>query len=102
MRPRARNSIADYSCRTPPIYHRITCHMTHRFSAVVFPMLTALVFLVPSISQAEDTCKRRGDLDALYCDEDGNMTADAPKDPKKLKNPAVLMLSYSPQEDSVG
>ena len=50
---------------------------------------------------AEDSCKHRGDLDAIYCDEDYNMTADAPKDPKKLKNPAALMLSYSPQEDSV-
>ncbi len=49
----------------------------------------------------QDTCKHRGDLDALYCDEDGNMTADAPTNPKKLKNPASLMLSYSPQEDSV-
>ena len=50
---------------------------------------------------SQDTCKHRGDLDALFCDEDGNMTADAPKDSKKLKNPAALLLSYSPQEDSV-
>ena len=57
--------------------------------------------MVPSITQAADTCKHRGDLDTLYCDEDGNMTADAPTDPKKLKSPAALMLSYSPQEDSV-
>ena len=75
--------------------------MTHRFSALFFALFTASIFLLPSISHAEDTCKHRGDLDALYCDEDGNMTADAPKDPKKLKNPAVLLLSYSPQEDSV-
>ena len=50
---------------------------------------------------SQDTCKHRGDLDVLFCDEDGSMTADAPKDPRKLKNPATLLLSYSPQEDSV-
>ena len=75
--------------------------MIQRFSALLFALFTSSILLLPSISHAEDTCKHRGDLDALYCDEDGNMTADAPKDPKKLKNPAVLLLSYSPQEDSV-
>ena len=44
-------------------------------------------------------CKSRGDLDALFCDEDGNLTADLPKDPKRWKNPKSLLLSYSPQED---
>lgn len=44
-------------------------------------------------------CKSRGDLDTLFCDEDGNMTADAPKDAKRLKNPKSLLLTYSPQED---
>lgn len=61
----------------------------------------ALLSLTSLTAFAQDNCKHRGDLDALYCDEDGNMTADAPKDPNKLKNPAALMLSYSPQEDSV-
>jgi phosphonate transport system substrate-binding protein len=58
-----------------------------------------LFTVLPAWSQ--DTCKHRGDLDLIYCDEDGDMTADAPADPKKLKNPAALLLSYSPQEDSV-
>ena len=71
-----------------------TSHMI-KFLTVAF--LTAAT--LPAWSQ--DTCKHRGDLDALYCDDDGNMTADAPTNPKKLKNPAALMLSYSPQEDSV-
>ena len=65
---------------------------------LVFVALSALISFPVS---AQDSCKHRGDLDAIYCDEDDNMTADAPKDPKKLKNPAALMLSYSPQEDSV-
>ena len=57
------------------------------------------VIALPASSQ--DTCTHRGDLDLLYCDEDRNMTADAPTNPKKLKNPAAIMLSYSPQEDAV-
>ncbi len=66
--------------------------------AVVAVMM--LSSLGASGSSPQD-CKIRGDLDAIYCDENSNMVADAPRDPKKLKNPAVLMLSYSPQEDSV-
>ncbi len=63
------------------------------------PVVISLLLLTGNADAQE--CKSRGDLDALYCDEDGNMTADAPTNPKKLKNPAALMLSYSPQEDSV-
>ena len=47
-----------------------------------------------------DTCKHRGDLDPLYCDEDRDLTADPPTDPAKLRNPPSLLLSYSPQEDT--
>ena len=75
--------------------------MPFRRHASTLAMLTAALLMLPSITAGADTCKHRGDLDTLYCDEDGNMTADAPTDPKKLKNPAALMLSYSPQEDSV-
>ena len=64
-------------------------------------LTAALLIFTPLSAWSQDTCKHRGDLDTLYCDEDRNMTADAPTNPKKLKNPAALMLSYSPQEDSV-
>lgn len=49
---------------------------------------------------AADTCKHRGELDTIYCDEDQSLTADAPKDVAKLKNPKSILLSYSPQEDT--
>ena len=75
--------------------------MARRLSASFIAPFAAAILLLAPVAHAEDTCKHRGDLDLLYCDEDGNMTADAPVDPKKLKNPATLMLSYSPQEDSV-
>ena len=74
--------------------------MKERHRVNQFKLAVILIFLCTS-AWSQDTCKHRGDLDALYCDDDGNMTADAPTNPKKLKNPAALMLSYSPQEDSV-
>jgi phosphonate transport system substrate-binding protein len=64
-------------------------------------LLTLALLIVALPAWGQDTCTHRGDLDLLYCDADRNMTADAPTNPKKLKNPAALMLSYSPQEDSV-
>ena len=69
-----------------------------RIAAIVAALTT---FLPVATSASAQQCKARGDLDAIYCDENGNMVADAPRDAKKLKNPAALMLSYSPQEDSV-
>ena len=64
-------------------------------------LIAAALSFTSLMAWSQDTCKHRGDLDVLFCDEDGSMTADAPKDPRKLKNPATLLLSYSPQEDSV-
>ena len=44
-------------------------------------------------------CSNRGDLDARFCDEDKNLIADVPKDPKQWQNPATLVFSYTPVED---
>src|SRR5258708_13898592 len=48
---------------------------------------------------AQDSCPNRGDLDLLYCDENKDLVADAPKDPKKFKNPSTLVCTYTPVED---
>src|SRR3984893_8577949 len=48
-------------------------------------------------SRAQD-CPR-GDLDKAYCDRDGDLTADAPTDPKLLVNPPTLIFAYTPVED---
>jgi phosphonate transport system substrate-binding protein len=48
---------------------------------------------------AQDACTHRGDLDALYCDENKDLVADAPKDPKRFKNPSTLVFTYTPVED---
>jgi phosphonate transport system substrate-binding protein len=44
-------------------------------------------------------CANRGTLDARYCDENGDLIADQPKDPKAWQNPATLVFSYTPVED---
>jgi phosphonate transport system substrate-binding protein len=44
-------------------------------------------------------CKHRGDLDAMYCDENKDLVADTPKDSKKLKNPNTIVFTYTPVED---
>jgi 3-hydroxyisobutyrate dehydrogenase-like beta-hydroxyacid dehydrogenase len=54
------------------------------------------VLAIPAHAQS---CASRGDLDARYCDENGDLIADTPKDPKQLQNPATLVFSYTPVED---
>ena len=61
-----------------------------------FAALLLAAVLAPA--QAQD-CKNRGDLDPQYCDENGDLVADAPKDPKKFKNPSTLVFTYTPVED---
>lgn len=59
--------------------------------------LVAASFLAPEAGA--QACANRGDLDVRFCDEDGNLIADAPKDPKQWQNPATLVFSYTPVED---
>ena len=60
--------------------------------------LALAIFGLAAAAQAQD-CRSRGDLDAMYCDENGDLVADTPKDPKKLKNPGTLVFTYTPVED---
>ena len=53
----------------------------------------------PSFAQAQDACKSRGDLDTQYCDDNGDLVADTPKDPKRWKDPETLYFSNSPLDD---
>ena len=50
-------------------------------------------------ASAQSDCKNRGELDANYCDENKDLVADAPKDPKKFKTPGTLVFTYTPVED---
>ena len=57
------------------------------------------LFLGISLANAQDACKHRGELDTLYCDEDGDLLADAPKDARRLKDPETLFFTNSPLDD---
>jgi phosphonate transport system substrate-binding protein len=48
---------------------------------------------------AQDNCPHRGELDASFCDANKDLVADTPTDPKRLKNPSVLVFTYTPVED---
>jgi phosphonate transport system substrate-binding protein len=50
-----------------------------------------------TIAQAAE-CPR-GTLDKLYCDRDGNLTADLPIDQSQWVNPDALIFAYTPVED---
>jgi phosphonate transport system substrate-binding protein len=63
---------------------------------VIAALLAAASAAVDANAQA---CRNRGDLDARFCDDDGNLVADAPRDPKQWQNPATLVFSYTPVED---
>ncbi len=41
----------------------------------------------------------RGDLDARYCDADGDLIADVPTDPADQIDPDTLIFAYTPVED---
>lgn len=41
----------------------------------------------------------RGELDARYCDENGDMLADTPTDSSRLLDPSTLVFTYAPTED---
>jgi len=58
----------------------------------------ALAALAPP-AFAADACKNRAELDTMYCDDNQDMVADAPTDPKKWKNPSTIVFTYTPVED---
>jgi phosphonate transport system substrate-binding protein len=49
-------------------------------------------------ANAQD-CKNRGQLDTLYCDDNNDLVADVPTDPRKWKDPSTLVFAYTPVED---
>lgn len=51
------------------------------------------------VASAQDACKNRGQLDDRYCDENGDLVADVPKDPAKQRDPSTLVFAYTPVED---
>ena len=67
----------------------------HALSALCILLLS---FATPAVNAQAD-CKNRGELDAMYCDDNMDLVADAPKDAKRFKNPSTLVFTYTPVED---
>jgi phosphonate transport system substrate-binding protein len=44
-------------------------------------------------------CANRGDLDVQFCDDDFDLVADLPENPKDWLDPSVIFFSYTPVED---
>ena len=68
-----------------------------RLTRIALGACTAMLFL--SAAHAQENCKSRGELDTVYCDEDGDLLADLPKDAKRRKDPDTLFFTNSPLED---
>ncbi|WP_442596030.1 phosphate/phosphite/phosphonate ABC transporter substrate-binding protein [Parapusillimonas sp. JC17] len=64
---------------------------------VLAAVFTAFGAAQPALAQ--DTCKNRGDLDNMYCDDNNDLVADTPTDPAKLKTPSTIVFTYTPVED---
>ena len=59
----------------------------------------AMAFAITSASPVSAACKNRGNLDARFCDDNGDLVADTPTDSAKWLNPDTLIFSYTPVED---
>jgi len=79
--------------------------MNTLFRAVAFAAGVAVVAVVGGLSGvaspafAQESCANRGDLDPIYCDANRDLLADTPTDAAKLKNPSMLVFTYTPVED---
>ncbi len=60
--------------------------------------VAAIAALAISASSASAECAR-GDLDARYCDTNGDLIADTPTDPSQQIDPDTLIFAYTPVED---
>jgi len=65
-------------------------------SRALFALLP-LALLTAGTAQAQE-CER-GALDAIYCDENGDMVADRPADEAQWADPDTLIFAYTPVED---
>jgi phosphonate transport system substrate-binding protein len=71
---------------------------SRRFAWTSLAAMTALMVAGSTTAIAQE-CKNRGQLDTLYCDENNDLVADVPTDPKKLRDPSTLVFAYTPVED---
>ncbi len=73
--------------------------MTLRCHRVPLAGTLAILLVALAASVAAAQCAHRGQLDALYCDENRDGIADPPRDRAKLVSPEPLIFTYVPVED---
>lgn len=70
------------------------------FKLTLNPVFAAgALMLAMSGSTLASDCAHHGALDDRYCDENQDMVADTPKDPKQWRDPSTLVFTYTPVED---
>ncbi len=52
-----------------------------------------------AVTAEAESCPRPPEMDARFCDRDGNLVADPPEDPAEFVNPDTLIFAYTPVED---
>jgi len=67
-------------------------------ASLALMLITAFVLVGGSAASAQE-CRNRGQLDTLYCDDNNDLVADSPADPRRWKDPATLVFAYTPVED---
>jgi phosphonate transport system substrate-binding protein len=65
----------------------------------LLPLIALLAALGATTRPAAAQDCPRGQLDARYCDRDGDLVADTPTDPREQVDPPVLVFAYTPVED---
>jgi len=74
--------------------------MSARHALLATAALAAWISMPPSDAQAQQPdCQNRGQLDVLYCDDNNDLVADVPRDPKRWRDPSTLVFAYTPVED---
>jgi phosphonate transport system substrate-binding protein len=72
---------------------------TRRKSLIAAALLAVIGWAGLSANAYAQSGCARGALDARFCDENGDLVADAPKDSKQWVDPSVLIFAYTPVED---
>lgn len=62
-------------------------------------VLAVAAWLLVAAAHAQDACKNRGELDTPFCDENGDLLADTPRDARRIKDPDTLFFTNSPLDD---
>lgn len=78
---------------------RLSSLFRRLFAAGIISFAALAMVCGPVAPAAADDCENRGMLDVRYCDEDGDLVADIPKDASKWIDPDTLVFSYTPVED---